>query len=222
MTPGLTDRAILEIDLDDASGITHTGAFSLQEDFQDTGTVAKQYLLSNRGQYLREAYDIAGDAISDEQTADLEHRRGYHVDGGAGQYTQQLEVTVSPDEDPWGDGSTDPADPTDISRFDASGECDLTAKKQIFEWYVSQSKTGSLGQARLYVGQWSDGTYATNAGVFGRPLAVAIHETSVTRDPDEPAALNVVIEGQWTAVFPEAVVDDAATAAKDAADAILE
>lgn len=220
MTPGLTNRAILEIDVKDDSGTTRTGAFHLQEDLEDTGVVSKQYLLSNRGQYLREAYDVAADVIPEAQTADLESRRGYHVDGGAGQYTQQLDVSISSDEDPWGDGSADPTNPDDISKYDASGDCDLTTKKQIFEWYVTQSKTGSLGQARLYIGQWSDGTYADAAGVFGKPLATAIHETSVTRDPDEPSCLKVVIEGQWTAVFPEAAVDEALDQLEKAASAI--
>ena len=207
--PGLREKAVLEIDLEDSDGNTHTGVFELQEDLNDSGAVNKTFLLSNRGQYIREAFDIGTDLIPDDiANADLENRRGYHVDGGSGEYTERLTAKAGDQDAQWGDGSTDPNDPADISKFDATG-CDPIVQKQIFEWYSLQAKTDSMGQARLHIGEWTDDSYTAESGVFGKPLTVAIRETEVTLDPDDPSALDVTLEGVWTAVFPEAVVEEA-------------
>ncbi|GGK74512.1 hypothetical protein [Haloarcula sebkhae] len=220
--PGLTDSAILEVDVVDETGDTRTCAFQVKEELEDTGNVAKTYLIGSRGQYLRAAYEIADKTVpgelADENT---ESRRGYFVDGGAGQYVEQIAGKAGDRDLQWGDGSTDPTDPNDISKYDATG-CDTLAQKQIFEYVISQSKTGSLGQARLYWGQWSDGTYADSAGAFGRPLTVAIIETNVTDDPDDPNAIDVSITAEWAAVLPEAVVDEAESVAKDINEIIPE
>ncbi|WP_254768237.1 hypothetical protein [Salinilacihabitans rarus] len=197
--PGLRDTAVLEIDLDDST----TGVFELQEDLTDTGTVQKQYLLSNRGQYLREAYDIGVDLLPDEvEEADLEDRKGYHVDGGAGGYQEQLSFKAGAEGAQWGDGSTDPTNPDDIAKTDATG-ADPVAMKQVFEWYVTQSRSDSRGGCRLHIGEWTDGSHSTEAGVFGQPLPVAITEATVTYDPDDPGAIEVTLELEWTAVFPD-------------------
>lgn len=219
---GLRNKAVLEIDLEDSSGTVHTGVFELREDLNDTGGVARQFLLSNRGQYIREAFDIGTDLLPEEITdADLENRRGYTVDGGAGEYTQRLTAKAGDRDAQWGDGSTDPNNPDDISKYDATGS-DPTAQKQIFNWYASQAKTDSMGQARLHLGEWTDGTHSSTAGVFGKPLAVAITETEVTKDPEDPSALDVTIEGVWTAVFPDAVVQEAQDVVDNIAELIPE
>lgn len=217
--PGLRNRAILEIDLRDSNDDLHTGVFELREDLSDTGEVTKQFLLSNRGQYIREAYDIGTDILPDDVAeADLEDRKGYHVDGGTGMYTESLDFTAGSQDAQWGDGSTDPDDPSDLNKYDATG-ADPTALKQVLEWYVSQARTGSGGPARLHIGEWTDGTYSDSAGVFDRPMPVAIKETNITKDPDDPSAIEGTIELAWTAVFPDVdvqgTIDEAAELVPD-------
>ncbi|MFT8175926.1 hypothetical protein, partial [Salmonella enterica] len=79
--------------------------------------------------------------------------------------TQSITAKGAQD-DTWGDGSTDPNDPADVSKYDATGS-DPQAMKEVLEWYITQPRHGSTGNARLYVGEWSDGTYASTAGAFG-------------------------------------------------------
>jgi len=204
----LRTRAVLEIDLEDDSGATRTGVFELKEDLETTTEITRKYLLSNRGQYLREAYDIGSDFQDALPGGDLTNRRGYHVDGGAGAFVVNLSATGGDRDLSWGDGSTDPDDQSDVSRYDATG-ADPLAQQQILEWYVSQAKTGSLGQARLYWGEWSDGTHASSTGAFGKPLVVALNELTTSDPPDDASAFSVDITAAWTALFPDAAVAEA-------------
>jgi len=205
----LRNRVVLEIDVEDSTDTTRTGVFVLREDLKQNSSVAKRYLLSNRGQYIREAVDIGTEILSDELAeTDFEERRGYHVDGGAGTYAQSLTAKAGDRDVQWGDGSTDPNDPNDITKYDATG-ADPIAQKQILEWYISQSGTDSRGQCRLYTGEWTDGTHAQSAGAFGKPLVLAITESNIGLDPDDPSVVEVAIEGEWTAVLPDAAVAEA-------------
>lgn len=189
----LRDKAVLEIDID---GGSTTGEFHLKEDLTDSGTVTKMYLMSNRGQMFREAFDIGTDLLADEvEDADLENRKGYHVDGGSGHYRTTLSFAASSG-DRWGDGTSG------TSKTDATGS-DPIVMKQVFEWYVSQSKSDSSGGTRLYIGEWTDGTHSSSAGVFGQPMPVAINESNITDDPDNPSSIEGSIELTWTSVFPD-------------------
>jgi len=210
----LRNKCILEVDLRDSDGDLRTAAFAIREDLNDTSEVTRQFLLGQRGQYLRKIWDIGSDILPDDiadalpeeiATADLENRKGYHIDEGAGEYSFQLSGKISADESPWGDGS---AAAGDYNKYDASGENPLIVKKQIFDWAMAQTQSDSRGSTRLYLGEWSDGTYAESAGVFGEPLAVAIPESSVTNDPDDPSALEVTLTCRWTALLPKNAIQD--------------
>jgi|AntRauTorcE11897_2_1112592.scaffolds.fasta_scaffold01299_3 hypothetical protein len=197
----LRSTAYLEIDI---NGGDTTGVFELREDLSDTGDVTKNYLLSNRGQRFREAFDIGTDLLPDDVAdADLENRKGYHVDGGSGHYQETLSFAASPG-DEWGDGSTDANDPDDVNKTDATGS-EPIAMKQVFEWFVTQSKSDSSGGTRLHIGEWNDGTYSETgeAGAFGHPMPIAINESSITYDPDKPAAIEGSITLTWTSMFPD-------------------
>lgn len=202
----LRDVAYLEIDLEDADGTVHTGVFQLREDLDQTGDITINYLLSNRGQLLREAFDIGTDLMPENVTdADLERRKGYDVDGGSGIWTQSI-TAKGAQGDTWGDGSTDPNDESDVSKYDATGS-DPQAMKEVIEWYLTQPRHGSTGNARLYVGEWSDGTHADTAGAMGKPFRCAIREGTINRDPDDPSMVEVSLKLTWTALFPQAVGD---------------
>ncbi|QLH80991.1 hypothetical protein [Halosimplex pelagicum] len=201
--PGLRDKAILEIDLRDESGNVRTGKFFLQEDLNDSSELSKLFLLSNRGQYISEAFDVASDQIPDDiLEGETENRRGYHVDGGAGTFGYNLTANVGPEEDPWGDGS---AAAGAVNRYDASGDVALVAKKQVLEWYVGQAKTDSGNPARLHVGEWTDGSHGTDVGAYEHPLTVAITELNIDNDPDKPSAFNATITVEWTTPWAGAV-----------------
>jgi hypothetical protein len=203
----LRERAVLEIDIVDDSGAERTCVFELREDLEVTTSTTKTYLIGNRGQYLREAVDLGSDVLGID-LPEADNRRGYHVDGGAGVETITIEATGGDRGLQWGDGSTDPNDPADVSQYDATG-CDPGAQRDILDWIVSQAKTDSASPARLFHGEWSDGTHAGDAGAFGKPRAVAIREATLPNPPDESSAFNATIEMIWTDVFPSASVDDA-------------
>ncbi|UHQ96461.1 hypothetical protein [Natrinema halophilum] len=195
----LTSKAYLEIDI---KGGDTTGIFELQEDLSVTGDVTKQYLISNRGQMFREAFDIGTDLLPSEvEDADLENRKGYHVDGGSGHYQETLSF-VAGQGDRWGDGSSNANDPDDTTKTDATGSHPISMA-HVFEWYVTQSKSDSSGGGRLHIGEWTDGSHSSSAGAFGHPMPVAINESSVTKDPDNPSAIEGSITLTWTSMFPD-------------------
>jgi hypothetical protein len=215
---GLRNKIVLEIDIQDADGTTRTGVFPLQEDLTTTGEVSRTYLMSNRGAYIRQIYDVGTDLLPDEVTdAELEDRKGYHVDGGAGSYGQTITATAGPGDDPWGDGS---AAEGAFNKYDASGDVELVVKKQVLEWYLAQAKSDSRGETRLHIGEWTDGSHGTDAGVFGEPMPVAIPEGSVERDADDPSALSVTLECAWTALFPDNVIESTTDALDELASKI--
>ena len=214
---GLRNKAVLEIDLQDGSGDTRTGEFHIREDLNASGEVTKQFLISNPGQYIREAADVLPQDITDEEA---ESRRGYTIDSGGGTYAERIDAKAGDRDAQWGDGSSDPDDPADITKYDATG-CDTQAQKQIFQWYISQAKTDSLGKARLHIGEWTDGSHS-DAGVFGKPLVIAIREANISRDPDDPGTLELSLECVWTAVLPEDVVDEAQQSVDELSQAITE
>jgi hypothetical protein len=218
--PGLRGVSYLEIDIEDSNQNTHTGIFEFREDLENVSNVAKQYLIGNSGQYLKRAYDIGDELIpADLNSGELENRRGYHVDGGAGVFAETITAKAGGDGVQWGDGSTDPNDPDDITRWDAAG-CDLIAQRDILAWYISQSRTGSAGNCRLHVGEWTDGSYESGQGVFGKPLTLAIQEGTVSRTAEENTVLDVTIEGVWTAVFPDAEIPEADEVVKQVTNAL--
>ncbi|WP_395166361.1 hypothetical protein [Natrinema pallidum] len=202
----LRDKAVLEIDITDANETTTTGEFHLREDLVDNGEITKQYLMSNRGQNIREVFDIGTDLLPDEvEDADLENRKGYHVDGGSGHYQETLSFAASPG-DRWGDGST--AGTNNVAKTDAT-DSDPVAMKQVLEWFISQSKSDSTGGTRLHIGEWTNGSYSSSDGAFGQPMPVAINEASVTYDPDNPTAIEGSITLTWTSVFPDVDIEGA-------------
>ncbi len=148
---GLSEKAFLEIDVVDDSDTERTCVFELQEDLEPSTSTVRLYLLGNRGQYVKEAFEIGADVLGVEDIPESDNRRGYHVDGGAGSVQLTLDAKGGGRDAQWGDGSTDPADPDDVSKFDATG-CDPQAQKDILDWVVSQAKTDSAAPARLYHG----------------------------------------------------------------------
>ena len=210
---GLSEKAVLEIDLVDDSGTERTCVFEIYEDLEITPSTTKQYLLGNRGQYVREAFEISSGALGVDLPS-AGNRRGYHVDGGAGIVTLTVSAKGGDRDVRWGDGSSNASDPSSITKYDAEG-CDPGDQRDVLDWVVSQSKTDSASPARLYYGQWSDGTHASAAGAYDNPRIIAISELSAPNPPDDTSAFDITLEGIWTAAFPAASVDEAQAAIEE-------
>ncbi|AFZ74569.1 hypothetical protein [Natronobacterium gregoryi] len=207
MPPGLSDKAVLEIDLDDT-----TGVFELTKEISDNAEINRSYLIGDRGQYIREAYDIGSNLIDDGiiESTDFDRREGYHADGGAGDQVHSLSFETGYGNNQWGDGSSNPDDPDDITLYDATG-CPPLAQKQILEHYLSQARIDSSGQARLYWGQWTDGTHAAEAGVFDQPMYVTIPEASPSWEGgDSTSSMEGSLQVKRVALFPDVDVVGAA------------
>lgn len=217
---GLPDRAVLEIQLTDANDQQRTCVFEFREDLERSTSTTHQYLLGNRGQYLREAVDLGSDVLGVD-LPEANNRRGYHVDGGAGVVQITLTATGGDRDVRWGDGSSDPNDPNDVTKYDAAG-CGPQAQMDVLDWVSSQAKTDSANAARLYTGQFSDGTYAGTPGAFGKPRAIAIRELATSNAPDDPNAFTITFEGIWTALFPTAALDEVQGAIDELAENIPE
>jgi len=218
---GLSGVAYLEIDIVDSNGDERTCVFELREDLEIAPTTTKQYLLGNRGQYVREAFEIGTDFLDIEGISTAGNRRGYHVDGGAGAVMLSVNAKAGDRDVRWGDGSSDPDDATSITKFDAQG-CGPSAQRDVLDWAVSQSKSDSAAPARLYYGQWSDGTHADTAGAYGKPRIIAITELLTPNPSDDPSAFEVDLEGVWTSAFPASSVGEAQEAINELLEASTE
>lgn len=192
----LRDKAILEIEWDG-----RTGVFVMREDLEDTEEAERNFLMAERGQYIQEIWSEIVD-VSDALPDPADRRTGFHVDGGAGRHGWNLSWTTSfgePDEQ-WGDGSSDPNDDSDFSKYDATG-CHPVVKKQVFANFIAQSRTDSWGQATLHIGEWTDGTYSDESGIFG-PAAVVIEEGRLEKSGQEPISFDGTLQARRTELFP--------------------
>jgi len=206
----LTQTAYLTID----DG-TSTGVFELNIGLEETAEINKTFILSNRGQYVQEIYEQIVDNTS---VATENRRRGYHIDGGAGEWSHTLVFRTGLEDVTWGDGSAD-------DTRDASGaDVDALTRKQVLEDWIARTRTDSFGQAKLYWGEWADGTYADSAGAFGRPMNIVIREASLS-SPEVDQDVNT-FEGnltvERTSIFPEEVDETLANAKDLVEDALSE
>jgi len=207
--------------IDDGANV---GEFELSINLEETAEINKTFILSNRGQYIQEIYE---QIVDDSDIATEQRRRGYHIDGGAGEWSHTLTFQTGLENVTWGDGSGGTG-PDNVTENDASGEnVNALSRKQVLENWVARTRTDSFGQAKLYWGEWSDGTYAAEAGAFGRPMNVAIREASLS-SPEIDQDVNS-FEGnltvQRTSIFPEEVaetLDNAVELVEDALDGITD
>jgi len=215
----LTETAYLTID--DGTSVAE---FELRLDLEETAEINKTFILSNRGQYVQEIYE---QIVDDTDLATDQRRRGYHIDGGAGEWSHTLVFSTGLEDAIWGDGAGGTG-PDNVTQTDASGpEVDPLARKQVMEQWIARTRTDSFGQAKLYWGEWSDGTYATSAGAFGRPMNVVIREASLN-SPEIDQDVNS-FEGnltlERTSIFPEEVdeaLDNATQLVQDALEGITD
>lgn len=192
----LTDRAILEID--EISGSDNDAAFVLTTDLEASDEVTRNFVLSERGQWVREAADILPESITDPIDGDgFDRREGYHIDGGAGTDSIRLQATRGVEEQTqWGDGSADGS----TTQYDAVPG-DLEGQIDVLKHWLSETRSDSGGQTRLYIRHHSDGTYADEPGAFGEPITVAVEDLSISKD--DHSEFSITLEMTRTATFPD-------------------
>ena len=208
----LTDRFVLELDAFD-----RTAAFEFRGDFAPTRELTHEYLVGGRGDVLSTLYQQASDLDPTDILPDTEipRRAGFFLDAGGGRSTFQYTANVGVgDEDlQWGDGSS--AD-GEANQYDATGDVNPAAKRDVLFRWLAEARMDSGGQALLYTGEWSDGTYADTPGVFGEPKPVALNEMSAEKPKDDPAVVPYTFEFEEVAPVPN--IDELTEDFTDAAE----
>lgn len=211
----LHSKAVLEV-----SAFDRTGVFEFREHDPDR-ELTHDYLVGGEGQIIGELYSQASDIDPTDilPDADLDRRAGYHLDAGAGvnQFNYTAEVGTGDEDLRWGDGSGDAGE---VTAYDAAGDVPPTAKRDILYRWLSEARTDSGGQLLLYTGEWSDGTYAAEAGVFGEPVPVALLSVRTESPVDEPSTVRYIFEFEKTTEVPDVdgAIADFTEAAKSAVD----
>ena len=172
------DTAYLEL-----QDSTSTATFEFNIGYRSSGEVDKNFLMGPRGQYVTEVYNQI-DVLGDVDDISANRRAAFQIDGGAGEWTQQLEFSTALEDVQWGDGDGGTG-PTNVTARDASGS-DIKAqtRKDILELWVARSRTDSQSPAYLYTGEWATGKYHSEAGAFNQPMTVSV--TNVTTDLPDP------------------------------------
>lgn len=213
----LTDRVVLEV-----SAFNRTGVFAFRGDLEPTRELTHDYLVGGRGQVLSELYSQASDIDPTDilPDADTPRRAGYHVDAGAGVSSFTITATVGTGDGdlPWGDGSSDVGD---ANAYDAAGDVAPKTKRDILFRWLAEGRSDSGGQMQLHTGEWTDGSYSDQAGVYGEPVPVALLNVRAEKKPDDSSVVTYTLEFERTAKIPDVVdsfVDDSTTAAENAVD----
>lgn len=216
----LYTEAYLTIDDGESEGV-----FQLKLNLEESAELVKRFIMSSRGQYLEEAYEQLPIDIGDDPIGT--RRRGYTLDGGAGEMSHTVGFQTGLEDVQWGDGSGGTG-PENTTIRDASGEgVHPLTRKQVLEEWIARARTDSGGQARFYFGEWSTGRFADSAGVFNEPMFVAVREHNLSA-PELEQDINSM-EGTITlervALFPDAIpddVNDAIDLVRDALDSITD
>lgn len=211
----LHSTAVLEVNAFD-----RTGVFEFKE-FEPSREIERDFLVGGRGQVLSTLYEQSTELDPTGILPEIENERraGYHVDAGGGRslWTLQAKAGTGDEELQWGDGSSVGGE---ANQYDATGDVPARTKRDIFFRYLSQARTDSGGQAFLYTSEWTDGTYAGSAGVYGEPIPVAVLSARAESPKDEPGVSTYSLELVRTRVVPDVdeLTEDLSEAAETAAD----
>jgi hypothetical protein len=187
------DRAVLEIDADiDGDGNTETGVFHMVGDLEIQQIVRPSPIL---GPELGNIASAIRRIITDGEA----NRKGAYVDIGAGRHAFEINflgwegAQDSEGNDlQWGNTG----DPNNLTIGDATG-ADPLVQMQVFHRYIQVGVIDSFSPARLYVGEYADGTYGMN-GLYSdaAPLGVILEINNGVRTTENPESY----DGSITAV----------------------
>jgi hypothetical protein len=185
------DRAVIEIDADvDGDGSDETGVFHMVGDLEIQQIVRPDPIL---GPELQNIQSAIRRILNDGEA----NRKGAYVDIGAGRHAFEFnflgwEGAQDSDGNPvqWGNTGTGG------TVGDATGE-DPLVQMQVFHRYLQVAVVDSFNPARLYVGEYTDGTYGTE-GRYSQytPMKVMLETQRGVRDAMNPNSY----DGSITAV----------------------
>ena len=192
------DRAVLVVEHDD-----RTGKFELRNSLEPRGESRRNFVLGGRGGLINE---IIARTTEDNSGGDgVDSREQFFLDGGSGTrektLTAELVGGTGGETLQMGDGSSNPDDVSDITKWDATNSHEL-AQWQVLDHFLSEARTDSDNPATLHWGLYSDGSEIDD-GVYA-PLDVVVLEWNVERGRDEPSTARVTITMQSAASFEAA------------------
>ena len=236
----LRNVAYLEITPLSISGTPAVGegdaVFELHRDLEVESQLEKSYLVGNFGTMIQEAarYVPAKDKIPAIENTVPERRQGYSVDAGGGTWGGTLTFTTGFEGATWGDGSGGTG-PSNVTKTDASGEgVDPLTRLQVLQYWLANTLSDSRGQARLHVGQWTDGKFDdyrdgqfvnADPGVYKTPIPIAIQTCEPRSPEDEPGNITVSLQYRRTQIIDGVAADVAdwvGNLADDAEDLLTE
>ena len=224
MSRVLRNTAYLEITPIDIGGTPTVGegdaVFELHHDLEVESQIEKQYLVGNFGTAIQEAarYVPAKDKLPVLGDTVPERRQGYSVDAGGGTWGGSLTFTTGFEGAQWGDGSGGTG-AANVTKTDASGEgVDPLTRLQVLQYWIANTLSDSRAQARLHVGQWTDGKFDdyrdgqfvnVDPGVYKTPIPIAIQTCEPRSPQDEPSNITATLQYRRTQVL-DGVVEDVA------------
>jgi hypothetical protein len=188
------------------------GVFELRHDLEIESQLEKSYLVGNFGTAIQEAARYVPDKVPLASDTVPERRQGYSVDAGGGTWGGTLTFTTGLEDVQWGDGSGGTGvgneTPTDAS---GAGVHPLT-RLQVLQYWAANTLSDSRGQARIHIGEWTDGSFQdyrdgervdVDAGLYGRPVPVAITAVEPRSQEDEPSNMTGTIQYRRTQLVDE-------------------
>jgi len=200
----LTEAAYLQID----DGENPTATFEFRLELEYTTMVEQSFIMSGRGQFLREADRMIPQI--DLAVGESLRRTGFTLDGGGGNWQIQLTFDTGLEDATWGDGSGGTG-PANVTKKDASGEgVDPLTRIQVLQYWIARSRSDSFGQTRLHWGQWTDGSVGgASAGAFNTAMPVAVQDTNFEKPEDDTTSATCQLTLQHVAVFPPGITNAA-------------
>lgn len=174
------DRVVAELDVDFGGSTGEvTGVFEFYGDIEVEESIRTGFLVGQRGGQVNAI-------IQDSAGAGEPKRKGAHIDAGAGQHALTLsfrgwEGATDKDGNPvqWGD------DPDEgVSKTSATG-ANATTQVNLFQHYLRVGTFDSRTPARVRFGEFSDGTYADEDGLYDDYLPMVIENPSLKRSAEE-------------------------------------
>jgi hypothetical protein len=184
------DTAYLEVEDN-----TSTAVFELSLGLRTSGELDKNYLMGSRGQYITEIFNVT-DELGEIENDTVDRRAGFWVDGGAGNYSERIEFETGLEAVTWGDGSGGTG-PTNVTPRDASGaDVKPLTRYHILSLWLARTLTDSRNPARLYFGEWADGTHHPSSGAFNQamPCAITNYQPELPDVNESPTSFQGVIE----------------------------
>jgi len=188
------NKAVLYVNATDgpaAGGFTGEAEFHFETELEVRGELSKQPLIGGRGQVLNELFSAFVGGTGGDGAG------GITIDVGQGDDDITLTHEAAVGESPvWGPVTTQGGSKTTNTALPAGH---LPAEPPADRGFILKNVCRTLrgdsvrDSFELYIGPWSDGTYASSAGRFGRPIQVTPREVSVTNPDDDPSVAEITL-----------------------------